>query len=177
MLFRVTRTGRNDTGTYVLHAVVGTQTARKQAVAVSHGESVVASDAVSRQASGHTLAPYADILAGIAYNSGIASSAAGSVNTDNLTLRSRLKAEGIVVAQVLLGGEGQLFDVLDGLNVIGADVHLLEFVTVEGHVVIDVFYNLMEPLALQGTHLVAAHAFFIGIPNHLFIYYLTIYDL
>ena len=139
---------------------------REQTVDISHGKDVVAGDAVSCQAAGHTLAPYADILAGIAYNSGIASSAAGSVNTDNLTLRSGLQTEGIVIAQVFLRSERKLADVLNGLDVCRTDVQLLQFMTVEGDVVVNVLHNLAQPFALQSAHLVAAHALFIWIPNH-----------
>ena len=85
---------------------------------------------------------------------------------DNLALRSGLQTEGIVVAQVLLRGEGQLLDVLYGLNVIRANVQLLQFITVEGHVMVHVLYNLVKSLTLERAHLVAAHTFFVRIPNH-----------
>jgi len=39
-------------------------------------------------------------------------------------------------------------------------------VAVEGHVVIDVLHNLVQSFSLQSAHLVAAHAFFVRVPNH-----------
>ena len=62
--------------------------------------------------------------------------------------------------------ERQFGDVFDGLDIIGTDVHLLQFVAIEWHVVIDVLHNLMKPLSLQVAHLVATHALFVGVPNH-----------
>ena len=86
--------------------------------------------------------------------------------TDNLALRGCLQAERIVVAQVLLGGEGQLLNILNGLDVVGADVQLLQLVTVERYIMVDVFHNLVKSFALERASLIAAHAFFIRIPNH-----------
>ena len=125
VLLRVARAGRYDCCAEVLHAVVGAQASCEQAVAVGHGEGVVAGDAVSRQTAGHALAPHADVLAGVTHDGGVARGAAGGMYADNLALRGGLQAKGIVVAQVLLRGEGQLLDVLDGLYVVWADVQLL----------------------------------------------------
>ena len=155
----------------MLYAIMRAQAACKESVAVSHRENIVAGNAVSGQATRHTLAPNTNVLAGIAHNRGIARSAATCMNADNLALRGSLKAERIVVAKVFLCGERQFLDVLDGLNVVGTNVHFLQFIAVERDIMIDVFNNLMESLALQGTHFVATHAFFIRIPNHILISY------
>ena len=88
------------------------------------------------------------------------------MNADNLALRGCLQAKRIVVAQVLLRGEGQLMDVFNGLDVVRADVQLLKFVAVERHIVIDILHDFVKPFTLKSAHFVAAHAFFVRIPNH-----------
>ena len=166
VLLRVARAGGDDRGAEVLHAIVCAQAAREQAVAVGHGEDVVARDAVGCQAARHALAPHADILARVAHDGGVTRGAAAGVHADDLALRRCLQAEGVVIAQVLFGGEGQLLDVLDGLYVIGADVQLLQLVAVEGHIMIHILHDLVETFALERAHLVAAHAFLVRVPNH-----------
>ena len=166
VLLGVARRCRHHAGADVLHAVVGSQSAGEQPVAVAHGERVVAGDAVGRQTAGHALAPHADVLAGVAYDGGVARGAAAGVDADDFALRGSLQAEGVVVAQVLLRGEGQLADILDGLYVVGADVQLLQLMAIEGHVVVDVLHDFVQAFALERAHLVAAHTFFVRVPDH-----------
>ena len=109
----------------MLHSVVGTQASGEQSVAIAHGESVVAGDAVGCQTARHAFTPHADVLACIAHNSRIAGGAAAGMHTYNLALRGSLQSERIVVAQVFLGCERQFCDVFDGLNVVRPDVKLL----------------------------------------------------
>ena len=92
------------------------------------------------------------------------------MNTDNLALRGCLETKRIVIAQVLLRGKWQLLDVLDGLDVIWTDVHCLKFVAIKRYVMIYVLYNLVKSLALQRAHLVATHALFVRIPNHVYVF-------
>ena len=166
VLLGIASRGRNNTGTNMLHAVVGAESAGEQAVTIADGEGVVAGDAVGRQTAGHALAPHANVLAGVAHDGGVTRSTAAGMDADDLALRSGLQAKGIVVAQVFLRGEGQLVDVLDGLDVVRPDVQLLQLVTIERNVVVDVLHNFVQAFALERAHLVAAHAFFVRIPNH-----------
>ena len=143
------------------------QAAGEQAVAVGDGEDVVAADAEGGQAAGHALAPHADVLAGVAHDGGVARRAGGGVDADDLALGRGLQAERIVVPEVLLGRVGEFHDVLDGADVIRGQVPFVELVAVEGDVVVHVLHDLVETFSLERGHLVAAHAFFIGIPDHI----------
>ena len=167
VLLRIAGGSRDHGSADHLHAVMRAQAAGKQAVAVGDGENVVAADPEGGQAAGHALAPHADVLAGVAHDGGVARRAGGSVDADDFALGSSLQAERIVVPQVLLGRVGELHDVLDGADVIRGQVPLLEFVAVEGDVVVHVLHDLVETFSLERGHLVAAHAFFIGIPDHI----------
>ena len=152
----------------MFHTIVGTQSASKETIAITYRERVIACDAVSGEATCHTLAPDTDVLACISHDSGVAGSAAGGVDADNLTSWCRLQPERIVVTKVFLRGEGQFLDVFYGLNVVWTDVHFLHLVAVERYVVIDIFHNLVQAFALKGTHLITTHALFVRIPNHCF---------
>ena len=167
VLLRIAGRGRDHRSAHHLHAVVRTQAARKQAVTVGHGENVVAAHAVSGKAARHTLAPNADILAGVTHDGGVARGARRGVDADNLALGSRLQAKGIVVPKVLLGGERQFYDVIDGADIVRCQIHLLQLVAVEGYVVVNILHNLVKAFALERAHLVATHTFFVGIPNHI----------
>ena len=70
------------------------------------------------------------------------------MHTNDFAPGSCLQTEGIVVAQVLLRGERQALDVLDGLNIVGAYVEFLQFVPIERNVVVDIRHDFIEPLTL-----------------------------
>ena len=167
MLLRVAGRSRDHGGADHLHAVVGAETAGEEAVTIGNGEDVVPADAVGGQAAGHAFAPDADILARVTHDGGVARRAGRGVDADDFALGSGLEAEGIVVPEVLLGREGEFHDVVDGPDVIRREVHLLELVAVEGDVVIDVLHDLVEAFALERAPFVAAHAFFVGVPDHI----------
>ena len=89
------------------------------------------------------------------------------MDADNLALGSRLQAEWIIVAKVLLGGERQLDNIIDGPDIVRRQIHFLQLVAVEGYVVINILHNLVKAFTLERAHLVATHAFFVGVPNHI----------
>ena len=166
MLLRIAGGSRNHGRTDHLYAVMRTQAAGEQAVAVGDGKDVIAADAEGGQAAGHALTPHADVLAGVAHDGGVSRRAGGGVDADDFALGSSLQAERIVVPQVLLGRVGELHDVLDGADVIRSQIPLLQLVAVERDVVVHVLHNLVQALSLERGHLVTAHAFFVGIPDH-----------
>ena len=168
VLLGVAGRGGHDRRTHHLHTVVGTQAAREQAVAIRDGEGVLTAYAIGGQTARHTLAPDADVLAGIAHDRGITGGAGRSVDADDFALRGGLQAEGIIVPQILLGREREFHDIIDRADVAWGEVHLLELVAVERDIVVDILHNLVQPLALQLSHLLAAHALFGGIPNHIY---------
>ncbi len=63
----------------------------------------------------------------------------------DLALRGRLEAEGIVVPQILFGGEGETDDVIDRLDIIRPDVPFLQFLSIEGDIVLDICHDLEQP--------------------------------
>ena len=88
--------------------------------------------------------------------------------TDNLRRRSGLKAVWIIIAKVLLRCERQFHDVVDRHYVFRRYVHLLHLVSVERHIMIYILHQFLEPFSLQFPHLLTAHAFLVGIPDHIY---------
>ena len=168
MLLCIARTGRYDRSTKMLYTIVRTQSAREQAITVGYRKNVVARHTISRQAACHALAPDANVFSCVTHNSGITCRTAGGMHAYDLALRCGLQAKGIVVTKVLLCREGQFLNVLDGLDVIGTNVHLLQLVAVERDIVIHVLHDFVKSLTLARAHLVATHTFFVRIPNHAF---------
>ena len=178
VLLGVARRGRHHGGAQLLHPVVGAEAAGEEAVAIRHGEGVAAPHAISGEGPRHAFRPYLQVAPGVAHDGGIARGARRGMHAHYLRRRCGLQAVGIVVAQVLLGGEGQFCDVVDRMDVGRGDVHGLHLLTVEGHVAVHQSHQFLQPLALQMVHLVAAHALLVLVPNHyLFTYLLEIYPI
>ncbi len=93
------------------------------------------------------------------------------MHTDDFRRRSGLQAVWIIVAQVLLRRERQLDYVVDRHYIFRRHIHLLHLVSIERHIMIYILYQLLKPLALQFPHLLTAHAFLVGIPDHDSIYF------
>ncbi len=61
----------------------------------------------------------------------------------------------------------QLDNIIDGPDIVRRQIHFLQLVAVEGYVVINILHNLVKAFTLERAHLVATHAFFVGVPNHI----------
>ena len=92
------------------------------------------------------------------------------MDTDDLTHRHSRKSEGIVIAKIKLVGKWQLDDIVDTFDVTWLQSHLLEFLPIEGCVVIDILRHLDQTTTLDLTKLFAIHALYAFIPNHVVFY-------
>ena len=98
-------------------------------------------DAGRRQLAGAHLVPDLEVGAGVGDDGGLAGGAAGGVDARQLGAGHGQQAEGIVVAEVALAGEGQQAQVVEGAHVLGPDAAGAERLPVEGH-------GLVGPLEL-----------------------------
>ncbi len=96
---------RNDRGSQSFGAVMGTQAAGKQAVAVGVVDDVTLVGAGRNKRARHQLGPDVDILLGIADHGRFAGRAAGGMDADDLLHRRGKQAIGVGIAHILLGGE------------------------------------------------------------------------
>ena len=58
---------------------------------------------------------------------GISRCSRGAVHPDDVVLRASEQAEGVVGSQVVLGGEGQAPDVVNGLEIFGLEANVGEY--------------------------------------------------
>ena len=169
MLFRIAGGCRDYSGSHVLHAVVRSEPAREQSVAVADGKDVLTCDPVSRESPGCAFTPYLQVSACVTHYRRIPGSPGRSVEPDYFRLAGSLETRRIVVPEVLLGGKRQFPDVFYRPDIIGCHVQCLHLFPVERHVVVDQFHEFVKPFPLQIGHFVPAHAFFILVPDHGFI--------
>jgi len=81
------------------------------------------------------------------------------VDTGHLVLRHREHAERVLLAQVLLGGEGEVAQVAQFAQVGGVDACFVELALVQGDPVVGVGHGVLQPLELQGLEFVAGNGF------------------
>ena len=158
--------GRDHRGTDALGTAVGAQTAGEQAVAVGHMHDVRLVDAGGGQAAAGQFGPVVQVAGGIAHHHGLAGGAAGGVQADDVVTRHGEKTEGIVIAQVLLFGEGQVLQIGQALDVAGLDTALVEAFAVERHIGIDTGAKVLQTAQLQGFDIFAGQRFLVDIENH-----------
>ena len=118
LLFGLPTGHGDDSATEHFSAVMGAETAGKQAIAVGDMHFVGRDTAGRPNGAGHHLGPGFDILPGITHDRGLACGAAGCMHPHDLLHGHGKHTERVVVAQLGLGGEGKPPQVLEGHQVI-----------------------------------------------------------
>ena len=139
----------HDRAAQALGAEVQAQAAGEEAVAVGVLQQVAGPDAAGGQRTSDEVAPHLDVGARVADGGGIAGGAGRGVHAHDLVARPGEHAEGVVVAQVDLGGEGQADEVGVSGHVAWLDARLIQLLAVEGHVVVGVLQRGPQALQLQ----------------------------
>jgi hypothetical protein len=145
---------RDDRAAEPLGAVVGAQAAGEEAIAVGDVDDHAAAPACGADRAGHDVGPGVDVASGVADHRRLARRAAGRVDPHDLVAWHREHLEGIVVAQVLLAGEGKLRQVSEGPAVVGVHAMRVEGPAVERDVVVGVLEAPLQPFELQRGELV-----------------------
>ena len=148
----------NDHRAEVGRALMRTETAGEQTVAVADLNDVVLIRAGSGEGTGDHLRPDVHIAFGIAGNDGLSGRAGRAVDADDLRSRHGKEPVGEGIAQVGLFHERELFNILDGLDIVGGHALGVHALTVVGYVVVLVLYGLVQALALEDTALLGVHA-------------------
>ena len=97
----------------------------------------------------HQVRPVVQVLTGIADHGGFAGGAAGGVHANHLFTRHREHAEGVVIAQILLGGERKLRQIFQLLQVIRMHARCVEDAAVMRHVRVRMRQRPPQALQLQ----------------------------
>ena len=116
-------------------AAVEARPAGEQAEAVGHLAHVLLGAAGGGDGPGAAVLPQVDVVLVVEGHHPLAGGAGGGVDADHVLLGHAHHPEGIALPQVVLGEEGQLIQVVDGLDVVGGDPLLLHLLPVVGHVV------------------------------------------
>ena len=88
------------------------------------------------------------------------------METDDAAHRDGEQAEGVVVPEVLLRGEGEPFEIVQGFDVVRLDAGLVEGPPVKADGMVDPLDDLLEPLELQGLQHLARQCFELFVVDH-----------
>ncbi len=132
-----------------LGAEVQAEPAGEETVAEGVLQKVARRHAACGEGPGDQVGPHVEVAARVADGGRVAGGAGAGVHAHHLVARPREHAEGIVVAQVDLGGEGQVGDVAVAGHVVGLDAELVQLLAVERDVVVGVLQRRPQPLDLQ----------------------------
>ena len=130
---RIAGRHRQHGGAEVLGGLVPAEPAGEQAVAHGDLHEVVRHDAGGGQVARADLAPDVHIGVGVGHHRRLARGSAGGMNAAQALARHGQQPEGIVIAKVGLGGEGESAEVLQGADLLGQDAAVAEHLPVKGH--------------------------------------------
>jgi len=140
----------DDAGPQLFRPVVGPEPAGEQSVTVSIVHDVVFGQTRRHKTTGHELRPGLDVPVGVAHHGGTPGGARRGVETHHAAHGHGKEPEGIVVPEILFGGEGKARQVLQGLDVVGRHPRRIESAPIETHRVIHPLHHLLQALALEG---------------------------
>ena len=136
-----------------------TQPAGEQTVAIGHMNHVARLAARSANGARHQIGPDVDVFLGVAHHRGLARGAAGGMDARDLLTRYGKQTKRVVVAQVLLGGEGELGNISQRFQVRRVHAFGVKGFAVMRHVVIGVLHRPAQALQLQRFNFITAGGF------------------
>ena len=142
------------------------QAAGEQAVAVGHVHDVRTVHPGRRKAARGQFGPVFQVAGRVAHHHRLARGAAGGVQAHDVFSGHGEQAVGIVVAHILLFGEGQEPQVRQGLDVRGGDSDLVEAFAVKGHIGVHAVAEIAQAAQLQRFQLLAGQGFLFDIEEH-----------
>ena len=134
LLFGLPAGHRDHRAAELFGAVMGAEAAGEQPVAVGDVDDVARPAAGGVDRAGHQVGPHVDVGLGVADDGRLAGRAARGMDAHHLLARHGEHAVRVVVAQVLLGGEGKPREVGQRPEVVRMDAGGVEFRLVMRHV-------------------------------------------
>ena len=119
LLFGVSAGHRHHGAAESLGAVVRAKPAGEEPVAVGHVHDIAGESAGGADRARHHVGPGVDVARRVADDRRLAGGAARGVHAHDLIARHGEQAEGVAVAEILLGREGEARQVVDGAEVVG----------------------------------------------------------
>ena len=142
------------------------EAAGEEAVAVRHVHEILRGDAARHEAAAAHPRPVLQVALRVAAHNSLARGAARSVQARDVFTRHGHEAQGITVAQILLGGKGQAADVIETPDIRGFDAEFVEALMIEGDIVVHPVRHVLQPLQLQGFKFFPGHTFHFDIVKH-----------
>ena len=161
----ISRGHRKRHGSQRLCAEIQSKSSGKQSVSIADMDDIICRQSGHGQTPGHTFSPQIRVILGIGHDRQLPGGAGCPLDTGHVALWNRKQAEGIILPQVLLCRKGKLADILDPFDISRLHSQLPHLVVVKIHVLIDLLYHLDQTLALQGCHLIPAHAFHLWVSD------------
>ena len=148
---------RHHSAAELFSAGVEAKAAGEEPVAVGDVHHVAGARAGGAQAAGDQAGPRVEIVPRVAHDGGNAGGAARGMDADDLLARHRKHVEGVVEAEVVLHGEREPGEVVEGREISRAHgTRLVETPLVVRHVVVGAPQGRLQPRELQCRDLVAA---------------------
>ena len=139
----------HDGAAQALGAEVQAEPAGEEAVAEGVLEEVARRHAARGEGPGDQVGPDVEVAARVPDGGRVAGGPGAGVHAHDVLARAREHAERVVVAQVDLGGEGQVGDVAVAGHVAGLHAQLVHRLAVERDVVVGVLEGRAQPLDLE----------------------------
>ena len=141
--------------------------AGEHAVAERDLHNVVARCAGGHDDARHAVRPHIQIVRRVTHDRGLAGGAGGRVDADDLLHGLGEQTEGVIVAQIGLGGGRDAADIVKRFDAVRRDAGLIQLFGVERHVAVAIIHRPFQPLQLQLFELFARHGFNVFLEKHL----------
>src|SRR5262249_49373941 len=138
-----------------LGAVVHAETAGEQAVAHGDVDGHTRPSTAGAKRARNDVGPDVEIALGVAHHGGLARRAGRGVNTRDLLAWHREQAERIVLAQVVLGREWEFSEIVQRLEIGGADACGVKLPTIGRHLIVPCAQRVLKAFDLQRSNLIA----------------------
>ena len=135
---------RDDRRSQPLGPVMDPQAPGEQAITVSDVDDIAPVGAAGGQSPGHQLRPGFQVPLGIGHGGGLAGGAGRGVNPHDLVHGGREHAEGVIVPQVLLDGQGQQANIFQSADVFRLDPQLIHAPAIERHQMVNPFHHRLQ---------------------------------
>ena len=123
--------------------------AGEQAVAVGNVDFVLRRAARRAQGAGDDVGPGINIVLRVAHHRRLAGGSRRGVDAHNLLHRHRKGIEGVVIAQILLGGAREFAQVAQLMEIVRMHSGRVKLAAVHRNVVVSVFQRPLQALGLQ----------------------------
>jgi len=142
------------------------QSAGEQAVAVSVVNDVVLGEARGHKTAPHELRPGVDVALRVADHGGCAGCAGRGVQAHDIAHRRGKKPEGIIVPQILLGGERKTLQIIEGFKALRRHTRPVKRLFVKTDGMVKPRGNLLESFELQRFERLPGQGFKFFIVDH-----------